>query len=156
MYTVRKRRAGSSCATKGVIASTPLALKTVFANSDIQERRSALCLAMTSLYAPILPQLLDVCSQLSGEAQTQGRRVVAICETLSSRERQDGQLVPEESDPRLRLELGPLVELLARRSSQAMPLATAARVALADLAGDQRFASQAVADCAHSLLMLGL
>lgn len=111
---------------------------------------------MTSLYTPILSQLSDVSSQLSGDALTQGRRVVQICQALSLRERDGDLLVAGPEDLALRRELGSLVELLARRTSLAVPLATAGRVALADLAGDQRFALQAVTECAKSILLLGL
>lgn len=107
-------------------------------------------------YTPFLDRLSDVCSQLTGEAAVQGRRVAQICQSLHERIRKAGLLLPQDGDLALRRELGSLVELLARRTSQAIPLATAGRVALADLAGDQRFADQAAAECSQAILMLGL
>ncbi len=109
-----------------------------------------------SSYDQVIERAASVCSLLTGEAVEQGRRVVEICQGLGIRPRQDGRLVPEDSDAGLRVELGRLVEYLARRGAKAIPLATLGRAALADLAGDVSAHRSACKECDMNLALSGM
>lgn len=59
-------------------------------------------------------------------------------------------------DPLARRRLGRLVEILARRSSQAMPFAALGRALLADLVGAERDRDQLLQEFESKLSMLGI
>ena len=107
-------------------------------------------------YAHVIDRADSTCSLLSGDAREQGRRVVVLCRELSGRPRWEGRLLAEPADASLRLELGRLVESLARGGAKGIPLATLGRAALADLAGDVAAQAQALRACDENLTLAGL
>lgn len=107
-------------------------------------------------WAMLIEQAHGVAALLRAEEQADGRRLVALCSQLTSRERQDGKLVALADDLALKRELGRLVELLSRRSSTAIVLGTLGRAALADLAGDLRSAEYTRGEFSTKLAVLGL
>ncbi len=109
-----------------------------------------------SSYSLVLDRADALCSLLEGEAYEQGRRVVDISRQLLGRHRQGERLEPTEDDGALRVELGRLVELLARRGAKAIPLATLGRAALADLAGDLAAHQAACKECETNLALAGM
>lgn len=104
----------------------------------------------------LIEQAHSVAALLRAEEQPDGRRLVALCGALTTRERRDGKLVAEAGDLELKRELGRLVELLSRRSSTAIVLGTLGRAALADLAGDIRSAEFTRREFGTKLAVLGL
>jgi hypothetical protein len=107
-------------------------------------------------YVNLLEQAESVVALLRGEEQSHGRRLWELCSAALSRPRQDGKLVVLADDLGLRRELGHLVELLSRRSSTAIGLATLGRAALAELAGDLNSAVATRREFETKLALLGL
>lgn len=108
----------------------------------------------TSAYVAVLDRADALCSLLEGEVRAQGERIVAVCRALAEPQRL-GAVAPSRQIE-LRVELARLVELLSRRGSNAIPLATLGRAALADLAGDERSLRQACRECDANLTLVGL
>lgn len=92
---------------------------------------------------------------LPPEAKTQALRVVELARELESLT-PDSALARGEAFAAWRRELGSLVELLSRRGSQAIGVATLGRALLAELAGDAGAARQALRECDEKLSALGL
>lgn len=93
--------------------------------------------------------LLDPIERASAE------RVVAVCRELSLRARESERIVPDPRDADLKRELGRLMETLGRRASRALPAATLARAALADLGGDRASVRLLCAECDAKLALFG-
>lgn len=106
-------------------------------------------------YSRVSERVEGLCAALEGQERADAERVVAVSAAVSQRERVEGQLVPAPEDLELRRELGRLVELLSRRSANAIPVATLGRVLLADLAGDRNARAHALRECDEKLLLLG-
>lgn len=110
--------------------------------------------AVNDPIAAVSERARSLCSLLDGEAKVQGERVVEVCRSLIEGDMPRTTLPPDNLA--LRIELGRLVEYLSRRGSNAIPLATLGRAALAALAGDQNAVVQACRECDRNLTMLGL
>jgi len=93
--------------------------------------------------------LLDPIERASAE------RVVAVCRELSLRARASERLVPQPHDADLKREIGRLMETLGRRGSRALPAATLARAALADLGGDPASLRMLCVECDAKLALFG-
>jgi hypothetical protein len=106
-------------------------------------------------YAPVLERVAELAERLPAEERGRAERVVGIWRELAARERSAGKLLPGEADLGLKRELGQLAELLGRRSTQALPAASLARAALADLSGDLRSVQAMCSDCGAKLALLG-
>jgi hypothetical protein len=104
----------------------------------------------------LIEQAQSVALLLNGPEQVDGRRALQLCSVVSERSREGGRLVPDANDLALRRELGQLVELLSRRSSTAIVLATLCRAALADLAGDVKSARELQREFETKFALLGL
>ncbi len=107
-------------------------------------------------FAELILRVDDVRATLVGAEQEDARRVVEICRELTTRERSRGLLVSSERDAALKRELAGLVEVLARRSTNAIVAATLGRAALADLARSQSGFDAACRECDEKLRLLGL
>jgi hypothetical protein len=106
-------------------------------------------------YAPVLERVAELAEHLPAEERGQAERVVGISRVLAGRERSAGKLSPAEGDLDLKRELGRLSELLGRRSTKALPVASLGRAALADLSGDLRSLQAMCSDCDAKLALLG-
>jgi len=99
--------------------------------------------------AELADRVSDLASTLTEPERSDAKRMVELCRVVAA-----GNLVDE--DLSVRRELGRLVELLARRSAQAVPAATLGRCALAQLAGDERQVVELSRECDVRLSMAGL
>ncbi len=108
-----------------------------------------------SHYELVLDRVELVCALLGQDERRSAERVVEVCRELAGRARSEGRLVPATGDAELRRELGRLTELLGRRATHALPAATLARAALADLNFDLTSFQQVCTDCSAKLHMLG-
>jgi hypothetical protein len=107
-------------------------------------------------YAERIEKVTTVSQALAGEARDQVQQVLDRCRVLAGRARELGRLLPQPDDAVSRRELAALVERLGRSSSRALPAAALGRAALADLAGDERSAQGALADCDAKLSLWGI
>ena len=112
---------------------------------------------MALRYEELLERARDAASLLAPAEQAHARRALAVCKALAVRPRDDtGTLLPQDDDGALRVELGRLAEVLGRRSSHAIPLASLARAALADLAGRADQAIDLLSEVDRQLSLQGL
>jgi hypothetical protein len=107
-------------------------------------------------FGALLEQAQSVVALLGGAEQVDARRALDLFSGVSARAREGGKLVPDAGDLALRRELGHLVELLSRRSSTAIVLATLGRAVLADLAGDVKSAQSLRREFESKFAVLGL
>jgi hypothetical protein len=103
----------------------------------------------------VLERVAELAQHLPAEERSRAERVLGICRELAARDRPAGKLSPAAGDLELKRELGRLAELLGRRSTQALPAASLARAALADLSGDLRSLQAMCSDCDAKLALLG-
>jgi hypothetical protein len=108
-----------------------------------------------SSYALLLDRVATLAIELDTTERVHAERVVELCRALTERPREDGKLRPEAGDVAQKKELGRLTELLGRRASKALPAATLARAALADLSRDPRSFEAACVDCDAKLALWG-
>ncbi len=94
----------------------------------------------------------SVALALGPSAQAHGRRLLEIAQHWAERR---GPELPSSERLALRRELGTLVELLSRRGSDGIGLATLGRILLAELAGDVHSATQCERECDEKLTALG-
>jgi hypothetical protein len=107
-------------------------------------------------YGDLIERAESVAALLSGEAREQAEGVIALCRSLEVRPREQERLVQDPGDLDAKRALGRWVELLARRSSTAIGMASLGRAALADLAGDSAGFRDARRDCDVRFSLLGL
>lgn len=98
-------------------------------------------------YADVIERVDALATALGDSDAADVRRVVTIVRELSN---------SEATDPSLRRELNRLSETLARRSARALPAASLARAALADLWGDHTERERALVDCDAKLELFGM
>jgi hypothetical protein len=106
-------------------------------------------------YELLLDRVATLALELEPTEREHAARVVQLCRELAERRRETSQLQPDPGDAARKKELGRLTELLGRRASKALPAATLARAALADLSFDRRSFEAACADCAAKLAIWG-
>jgi hypothetical protein len=107
-------------------------------------------------YGPVVERARDAKGALRGPESADAVRVLEIAGELAFRGRAvDGKLAPLPGDEGLRVELGRLAELLGRRSARAIPLASVARAAFADLAGRSDHALERLTEADRQLSLLG-
>lgn len=112
---------------------------------------------MPPVYSHVLDRARDAAALLDDAQRKDARRVIEICADIASRARtESGRLTEGSTDPALRVELGRLAEVLGRRSAHAIPLASLARAALADLAGRADHAAESIQRADSQLGMYGL
>lgn len=106
-------------------------------------------------YTLIIDRVAATTPLLAPNERTSAERVVALCRELQDRERESGSVAARASDAELKRELGRLTETLGRRGSRALPAATLARAALADLSGDAASLRLLYAECDAKLALFG-
>jgi len=106
-------------------------------------------------YSLVLDRVWQLSTELPGEERAHAERVLQLCRELDRRERNADRLLPDAGDLEKKRELGRLAELLGRRTSKALPAASLARAALADLSRDLGSFQATCADCDAKLTLLG-
>ncbi len=106
-------------------------------------------------YTAVLDRVAATTPLLDPNERASAERVVAICRELQARARDSGNLASSAADVELKRELGRLTETLGRRGSRALPAATLARAALADLSRDFNSFRLLCADCDAKLALFG-
>ena len=106
-------------------------------------------------FALLIDRVAATCPTLQGQERTSAERVVAVCRELEQRPRVAERLSSSATDIDLKRELRGLMETLGRRASHALPAATLARAALADLGGDVTSFRMFRAECEAKLGVLG-
>lgn len=106
-------------------------------------------------YELLLDRVATLALELDPVERGHAERVVQLCRALAARPREAGKLRPEPGDAAQKKELGRLTEVLGRRASKALPAATLARAALADLSLDARSFEAACTDCEAKLALWG-
>jgi hypothetical protein len=106
-------------------------------------------------YTLVLDRVAATTPLLDPNERASGERVIAICRELQLRARDSGRVASSAADVALKRELGRLTETLGRRGSRALPAATLARAALADLSGDINSFRMLCSDCDAKLTLFG-
>jgi hypothetical protein len=106
-------------------------------------------------YTVVLDRVAGTTALLDPNERASAERVVALCHELQARARESGRVASSAADFALKRELGRLTETLGRRGSRALPAATLARAALADLSGDVNSFRLLCADCDAKLTLFG-
>jgi hypothetical protein len=106
-------------------------------------------------YSLLLDRVAATTPMLEPNERASAERVIAICHELAPRAREAGRIKIEPGDLELKRELGRHMETLGRRGSLALPAATLARAALADLSGDARSFGALCAECEAKLALFG-
>lgn len=106
-------------------------------------------------YSLIVERVAATTPLLEPLERASAERVVAVCRELSLRARESERIVAMPHDVELKRELGRLMETLGRRASRALPAATLARAALADLGGDRASFRALCTECDAKLAIFG-
>ena len=106
------------------------------------------------MFADVLDRAAEAAVALSGQERVDAERLIALCRELEASPRDDVKPGDVESTP-LSRELGALVEVLARRSARAMPMAALGRAALAHVRGADADSRALVREASDKLALFG-
>lgn len=106
-------------------------------------------------YPHIVDRVAATTPLLEPIERASAERVVAVCRELALRARESDRIIAGPHDVDLKREIGRLMETLGRRASRALPAATLARAALADLGGDRASFRMLCAECDAKLSLFG-
>lgn len=106
------------------------------------------------MFGDVLDRAAEAAVALSGQERVDAERLVSLCREIDAHPRESVPSGDVESTP-LSRELGALVEVLARRSARAMPMAALGRAALAHLRGADADARALVREASDKLALFG-